>query len=147
MHRWSPRTGEKMEVTPVTPQQRPRAVPGTLLVIDDDPDFRNTITKLLVQEGYAVTLARDGHTALERLEHMPPPDAILLDLYMPGMDGFDFVRALRAKPEWEHVPLVLITAANERQRAPIDAFAAIRKPIEMHELFSTIERACASRAS
>jgi CheY-like chemotaxis protein len=82
-----------------------------VLVVDDDPDFRDLARRTLEREGYAVVEADNGRAALERLRESAP-GVVLLDLMMPEMDGFDFVAAVRADPAWRSLPIVVITAKD-----------------------------------
>jgi GAF domain-containing protein/CheY-like chemotaxis protein len=82
-----------------------------VLVVDDDPDFRDLTRRMLEREGYTVIEADNGRAALDRLRDTVP-GVILLDLMMPEMDGFDFVTAVRADAAWRSVPIVVITAKN-----------------------------------
>jgi GAF domain-containing protein/CheY-like chemotaxis protein len=82
-----------------------------VLVVDDDPDFRDLARRMLEREGYTVTEAANGRAALDRLRE-GVPGVVLLDLMMPEMDGFDFVVAARSEPAWRSVPIVVITAKD-----------------------------------
>jgi CheY-like chemotaxis protein len=82
-----------------------------VLVVDDDPDFRDLARRTLEREGYTVVEAVNGRAALERLRDTTP-GAILLDLMMPEMDGFDFVAAVRDNAAWRALPIVVITAKD-----------------------------------
>src|SRR3954465_1479351 len=80
-----------------------------VLVVDDLADCSEPMARLLGLCGFEPRIAADGQSALQMLEEFSP-DAILLDLSMPGMDGFDFLRALRAMPKWADLPVVVFTA-------------------------------------
>jgi hypothetical protein len=82
-----------------------------VLVVDDDADFRELARRMLEREGYTVIEAENGRAALDQLRDATP-GAILLDLMMPEMDGFDFVAAVRAEASWQAVPIVVITAKD-----------------------------------
>jgi CheY-like chemotaxis protein/anti-sigma regulatory factor (Ser/Thr protein kinase) len=85
--------------------------PCPVLIVDDDPETRRVLRSLLERQGWQVTEAADGEEALERVaEHAP--ELILLDLMMPGMDGFEFSEVLRRNPEWRRIPLVVLTARD-----------------------------------
>jgi len=92
---------------------------GDVLVVDDDPDARARLRTVLERNGWSVAEAANGREALEQVARAVP-QLILLDLTMPVMDGFAFLHALRAKPEWSDVPVVVLTArdlsADDRQR-------------------------------
>ena len=82
-----------------------------VLVVDDDPDFRDLARRMLEREGYTVIEAENGRAALDRLRDTVP-GVVILDLMMPEMDGFDFVAAVRVDAAWRAVPIVVITAKD-----------------------------------
>jgi CheY-like chemotaxis protein len=82
-----------------------------LLVVDDDDLGRRQMREVLEQRGWTVTEASDAHDALTKLSEVPP-DVIILDLMMPGMDGFEFLEEIRRKAEWRDIPVVVITAKD-----------------------------------
>jgi CheY-like chemotaxis protein len=82
-----------------------------VLVVDDDPNFRDLARRTLEREGYTVVEAENGRAALDRLRNAAP-GVVLLDLMMPEMDGFDFVAAVRADSAWRSLPIVVITAKD-----------------------------------
>ena len=83
---------------------------GVLLVEDDEPT-REMMRALLTREGWAVQEAVNGRDALERIRESRP-DLILLDLMMPEMDGFEFAQRLREQPEWQAIPVIVLTAKD-----------------------------------
>jgi PAS domain S-box-containing protein len=82
---------------------------GKALVVDDSPDARRLAAAFLAEQGFETCEAADGREALERLQSFPP-DLILLDLLMPGMDSPSFLEALRRDPRYLAVPVVVVTA-------------------------------------
>ncbi len=80
-----------------------------VLIVDDDAGIRRLLRRILEAEGYAVVEARNGRVALERVKECTP-GAILLDLMMPEMDGFEFVSVLRTSEAWRQIPVVILTA-------------------------------------
>ena len=82
-----------------------------VLVVDDDPDFRDLARRTLEREGYSVIEADNGRAALARLRDATP-GVILLDLMMPEMDGFDVVAAIQGNAAWRAIPIVVITAKD-----------------------------------
>ncbi len=83
----------------------------TALVVDDDDDQRRLLSQALEREGWAAVEARDGSEGLLRLEGCVP-DLVLLDLMMPGMDGFEFSMRVRRNPNWRDIPIVVVTAMD-----------------------------------
>src|SRR6185503_6847624 len=112
---------------------------GRVLVVDDEPMVRETLGQVLTDEGYVVDLAVDGKTALECV-HAARPDAILLDLMMPGMNGRQFLQALRDNPAYSHVPVLIMTAVHglEVNLASIGASDVVEKPFNMDELLNKL---------
>ena len=83
---------------------------GTVLAVDDDPESRRLVARHLDKLGWTVAEASDGGSALAWLSRNPAPALILLDLMMPGMDGFAFLDAIAARGEWQKIPIVILTA-------------------------------------
>ena len=111
-----------------------------VLVVDDEADIRNVVVFLLEEEGYEVRTARDGQEALERVAEELPA-AILLDMKMPRMDGWQFAREFRSR-YGRRAPLIVMTAAeNAGQRADeVQADDYVGKPFELDELVRTLRR-------
>ncbi|WP_191970000.1 response regulator [Methylobacterium planeticum] len=109
---------------------RPGAGGGPILVVDDDADARERLTTLLMREGLPVRAAEHGGRALEAVE-AEKPGLILLDLMMPEMDGFTFLRRLRLRSDWRDIPVVVLTAkditAEDRRRLAGQADRVIAK--------------------
>jgi signal transduction histidine kinase/CheY-like chemotaxis protein len=92
---------------------------GSVLVVEDDPATREMLQRTLEKESLQVRTAENGRIALDRIGE-EIPGAVLLDLMMPEMDGFEFLRVLRARPEWRDIPVVVLTAkelTSEDRRA------------------------------
>ena len=83
-----------------------------VLVVDDDQDLRDALRQLLEEEGYRVICAEHGQAALAHLRGGLTPDAILLDLWMPVMDGWQLRRELELDPALSRIPIVLLTATR-----------------------------------
>ena len=90
-----------------------------ILVVDDEPDVRLVARVVLTSAGHEVLEAASGQAALDLLQGDDPPDAVLLDVRMPGMDGWEVLRRLRDDPERGALPVVIFTAhLAARQDAP-----------------------------
>lgn len=94
------------------PEHLPGAPLGHLLVVDDNEVNRDVLSRRLIREGYTVTLAADGREALEKLEQ-EPFDLVLLDIIMPGIDGFAVLKHVRSNPRWKDTAIIMISALDE----------------------------------
>ncbi len=113
-----------------------------IMVVEDDPDLREALKDLLSLEGYAVVSAADGSTALEWLRNGgPEPQVIVLDLMMPGMDGWEFRRQQLADPTLAHIPVIVTTARSNISMNPIDVPVVLTKPVDVTSLVAALERA------
>ena len=112
---------------------------GRILVVDDEPMVRETLGQVLTEEGYVVDVAVDGEDALDRV-HAARPDAILLDLMMPGMNGRQFLQALRNDAAFEQVPVLIMTAVHglEVNLASIGASEVVEKPFDVEDLLNKV---------
>jgi two-component system, chemotaxis family, chemotaxis protein CheY len=121
-----------------------------VLVVDDDPDILDAICDILEVEQYRVARARNGLEALQEVE-AERPALILLDLMMPVMDGVTFAHALRQRPALRDVPIVVISAEGNPQRAaPVGARGYLAKPFDIEVLLAhvaAIARSGSPRAS
>ena len=114
-----------------------------ILVVDDDPGIRHLLADILEIEGYEVTLAADGLSAVE-LAVGDRPDFVVLDLMMPYLDGYGVLRELRAQPG-APVPVLMLTAAADRESAArawsdgVDYYLA--KPFVAEEITNLINGA------
>jgi signal transduction histidine kinase/CheY-like chemotaxis protein len=85
--------------------------PSPILLVEDDPVTRDMVRTMLEGEGWAVSEAKTGQEGIDQLKAQQPA-LILLDLMMPDMDGFGFVKELQTRPEWRSIPVVVVTAKN-----------------------------------
>ena len=122
---------------------------GEIFIVDDDNDTRNALSELLEAEGFSVDGAPNGREALARLRSgRVHPAAILLDLMMPGMDGWDFRSEQMRDPNLAAVPVVIVSASGfsrESIRTQFRPAAYVEKPIERGELLDVIRRVVRSR--
>src|SRR5689334_14087963 len=114
---------------------------NTILIVDDEPFGRDTLTALLQPQGYQLLLAANGPEALAQAA-AHPPDLVLLDVMMPGMDGFEVCRRVRADPLLREVPVIMLTALDDRvsrlQGIEAGADDFITKPFDRVELRSRV---------
>lgn len=117
--------------------------PPCVLVIDDDPRSLELMTIVLGKAGYRVVTASDGHAGLECIA-MERPDVVLVDLLMPGIDGYEFCRRVRAGPGLADLPLVLFTAMAstevQLQAGRAGANSVMMKPFDRAELLDCLAR-------
>lgn len=121
-----------------------------ILVVDDDPSSLDIVRTYLEAQGYRVALAHDGKQALAKLEEVRPA-LVLLDVMMPGMDGWEVARIIKNHPEFRDVRVVMLTARSdftdkqEGLRAGADDY--IVKPIRLDELGQSVARNLEARGS
>lgn len=112
-----------------------------ILVVDDSPSVRRVVSNMLKQHGWQVQMARDGIEALEMITNETPA-AVLLDIEMPRMDGYELMATVRAQDQYRTLPLVILTsraAAKHQQRAmQLGANAYVVKPYQDEELINTL---------
>lgn len=112
-----------------------------ILVVEDDPDLRDTLTEVLEAAGYSVAGARDGLEALSELHGTARrPDLILLDLQMPNMDGAQFRAAQLKTAELADIPVALLTAdaRGGEQAISLKTDGFLRKPLKLPQLLTMI---------
>jgi CheY-like chemotaxis protein len=114
-----------------------------ILVVDDQASIRETLAELLEIEGYRVETAPDGLAALRRL-HQAKPDVMLVDLMMPGLDGWSLVRACRADPTLTDLSVIVMSARLDAAQsvAGLGVRACLTKPFELDELLDVLEDSC-----
>ncbi|MDX7951390.1 MHYT domain-containing protein [Lichenihabitans sp. Uapishka_5] len=111
-----------------------------VLVIDDDPDQRALMTKFLHREGFTVQTAAEGDTGLALARNLKP-HAILLDVMMPGIDGWSVLSALKADPALDHIPVIMVTFVEQRAlAASLGAADYVMKPVRWDRFKSVMDR-------
>jgi CheY-like chemotaxis protein len=120
-----------------------------VLVVDDDQSIRESLETLLPLFGHPVVGASSGAEALSRLRSGARPCLILLDLMMPGLNGFDVRAHLMADAALSDIPVVVITGAGQglAERARAMDLEVMRKPFELSTLLATIRRFCSGAAA
>ena len=112
-----------------------------LLVVDDSEDMRILLGQILEDQDYDVIYAEDGQDALEQAQEHAP-DLILMDMSMPGMNGWDAVTQLRQQPAFRRIPIVAITAhvskADIERALAIGCTAHIGKPFDIMHVLDTV---------
>lgn len=113
---------------------------GTILLIDDNADARETTGALLRLYGYEVVLAANGEEGLARL-HEVRPDLVLTDLRMPALDGEHLAARIRREATLSSIPIVLLTGVPPTAITRAAIFdACLQKPVSGHELFGVLRR-------
>ena len=107
----------------------------TVLVVDDEPDIRDSLRDALEDEGYRVAVARNGKEALETLPTLQKPVAIILDIIMPVMSGTEFYAAIQADPRFAKTPVLIST--SDASRAP-NGVLIMKKPVDLERLLDTV---------
>lgn len=114
----------------------------TILAVDDERDILRIIEHSLTIHGYAVVTAESGREALEHIA-LQQPDIVVLDIMMPGMDGFEVLQQIRADPKTAELPVILLTAKTEEASIAKGwregANLYLVKPFEMSELLDCVE--------
>ena len=114
---------------------------ATIMVVDDNFILRQGLQLLLEADGFRVEAAVNGVEALEKMIGHPP-DLILSDVAMPGMDGYSFFKEVRARPEWVTIPFIFLTANGAREEMfegkGLGAEDYLVKPVSRHELILTV---------
>jgi len=114
-----------------------------VLVIEDDLDIQQALGQVLADEGYEVELAADGAEGLSKIQDgSDKPSLIILDLWMPGLDGFGFRRAQLASDETADIPVIVVTAAGvaPMEMAQLGLAYVLRKPVDLDILLRVVRR-------
>jgi CheY-like chemotaxis protein len=108
-----------------------------VLVVEDEPDIREVVSDVLADEGFEVLGARDGVEGLRKARAWHP-SVVLLDLMMPGMNGWEFCAARHDDPELAKIPVIVLSALGRVD--DLDASAFLQKPFEIDRLVSEVRR-------
>ena len=114
-----------------------------VLVVDDSKSIREIEKRYLQEMGYTVVEAANGQEALQALEENPDIKLVLLDWHMPVMNGYEFLKKMRALPKWNHVKVMMATTENQ-EKSVIDAVMAganeyLMKPFDQEMLENKIK--------
>ena len=119
-----------------------------ILIVDDEPDFCSIVQGQLEKEGFDVDVAYNGVEGLEKV-HASPPDAIVLDVMMPEMDGYEVCKKLKADEKYIDIPIILLTAVashvtltryTHRDGMATEADDYIAKPASAEDITESIKR-------
>ena len=117
-----------------------------ILIVEDHPTMREAMRLVLEHEGFEISEAADGATALESI-HAAPPDLVFLDLNIPGSSGTTVLKQLKADPATADVRVIIVTATGEEGRSHVMSLGAdeyFTKPFSPRALLQTVERVLAS---
>jgi CheY-like chemotaxis protein len=109
-------------------------------VIDDDDVIRESMRELLELEGFEVVAAANGREALEVVREGPRPCAVLLDMFMPVMDGWQFLAEIERDSELFDLPITVVSAAG--QVTGVGRRRVLRKPVGFHRLIAAVRATC-----
>ena len=114
-----------------------------ILIADDEPDIRNVLRRLLLSQGFCVCEAGDGYEALAAVNTCEV-SVIVMDMLMPGMNGSEAIRTLRANPRFATIPILIITghtALRSQQWAdPRSRIQVLTKPLNLDQILTTIHQ-------
>jgi len=114
-----------------------------ILIIEDDAAIRQTMADILEIHGYQVFLASDGREGAEQLNTIAPgPCVILLDMMMPGTNGWQFLDVQRNDPKFQNIPVVICSAYEESAKS-VKPNGFIPKPIQLDQLLGAVKDFCA----
>ena len=112
---------------------------NSILLVEDDRDIMSALIEALRSEGYRPEQARDGIEALKKIERLSKPCLVLLDLLMPGMDGFTFISEIKQREMTGVVHIVVITAMS---RVNLEGIRVLAKPMDLDALFHVVDDVC-----
>ncbi len=123
---------------------QPRTIPPSVVIVDDAARIRDLLVELLADDGYAAVAVADGQAALDYLHTHPAPCCIVLDLYMPIMDGWQFHRAQLRTPALVGIPVVVMSAVAHALQ-PLAWFHAagyLQKPFVLDAVLALVVPLC-----
>ena len=112
--------------------------PRRIMVVDDDDEIREALSDVLTDEGYEVVGARDGHQALKYLREGQRPNAILLDLWMPVMDGWQLRHELLSESKLSDIPVIVLTAVRDQRAQGLMVADVLTKPVQLERLLGAL---------
>ncbi len=114
----------------------------TVLIVDDTPSNIKTLAGML-KEKYKIIISKSGEEALDLMQNGPLPDLVLLDIMMPGLDGYEVCKRLKADKRTENIPVIFITAKSDegdrRRGKELGSAAYITKPFETKTVLQIVK--------
>lgn len=125
-------------------EEVPESEPLDIVLVDDDEDIREILSFSLQNEGYGVTAFENGQECWDVLSTESPPDLVILDIMMPGMNGFEVLRKIRQDARLSEVPVIVLSSCD-REEDIVKGFESgadyyMRKPFSPQELVARIQR-------
>jgi CheY-like chemotaxis protein len=117
-----------------------RAALRQILLVDDDADERRSLGNILEQEGYDVVMKANGAEALEYLHCAPRPSAILIDLVMPVMDGWTFLKERNLDEELHSIPVIVVSGHNVEKEVISEDAGYLAKPVSTERLTEALRQ-------
>ena len=122
------------------------------MVVEDEENVRNVVQRHLSRAGWNVTGAENGQVALDFLSDELEPDVVILDLMMPEIDGFEVAERMRAHPEWNDIPVIVLTAMDlgeQDYRRLRDSVSRVieKSATSFEEVVEEVSRVAGARAS
>lgn len=121
-----------------------------LLLVEDEQDTASLVKLIMEEKGYQVLHAADGSEALDKIALMPPPSLVLLDIQLPHVDGVTILETIRATPDWQDVPVIMLTAVSDEQRirqvCSLTVQDYVLKPFKRETLLRYVEQSRTPRA-
>ncbi len=117
-------------------------MPKIIMVVDDNKDIRTSVHQILELCGYGVIEAEDGMDCLRQLEQSQP-DLVILDIMMPGMNGWDVAARIKRHEQWSSIPIVFLTAKGDDMSVGLGGLASkdyIVKPFDVNQLIECVNR-------
>ena len=112
-----------------------------IMIVDDEEDIRVSVGQIFEVSGYEVTKAEDGNDCLNKLEHAIP-NLVILDIMMPGMNGWDVAARIKETSKWSKIPIVFLTAKGDEMSIGMGGLASkeyIVKPFDIIKLKERVE--------
>ena len=121
-----------------------------VMIVEDEPNIVESLTFVFSREGWQVSAALDGETAIERLMS-EPPDVLVLDVMLPPLNGFEVLKRLRSEPSLKHLPVLVLTAKGQEKdrhtamRLGADAF--VTKPFSNRDIVQQVRELAGAEGS
>jgi len=116
-----------------------------LLLVEDEQDTAELVKLIMEEKGYQVVHTADGQDALYKIALMPPPSLVLLDIQLPHVDGITILETIRATPDWQDVPVIMLTAVAEpehvRKVCSLTVQDYVLKPFKRETLLRFVDQA------